>query len=182
MKRVLFALLFMASVVSAQQPVEALTIHNIPARFDSIKIVSASTDLDSLLLMLPTQYAGMSLDTLGDETVSTAFTRGNPVVWDGIMEVDFWIVNTDLVTDSLEIKVFAVDHGGNVLNNDYIWLQFATPPSFSTGQKILSWTDGVHYRAKITSAFGIGTYALLFIIDPNDEIAHTGDGFIEINY
>lgn len=141
---------------------------------------------DSLADSLVVQFYGRSgeawADTLeGRQTIaSTKWEADRVVLWSGYCEIDVVIDNTDLVTDSLQVKVYGLDEDGNVRSNDYVWLDFGTPPAYNTSVKTLDWTDGVLYRASLTSAFGKGTYGFLIVVDVNDETNHYGNMTVKI--
>jgi len=152
----------------------------------TIQVTSGSAsvkDVDSVYVQFTGRYNVPVIDTLANEATITAggFTAGRTPIWGGTLEIDFYIDNTDLATDSLQVKVYALDLDGNVVYNDYCWASFATPPAYVTAANVLSWTTLRRYRASLTGAFGKGTGGLLILIDANDATdAHYGVMYLRV--
>jgi len=139
---------------------------------------TASSDTNKYVwVQLPTKKDTARADTLkpSESTTTAGFVVGQTALWDGYAEVNIKITNTDLATDSLCVKCWALDENGAKITNDWVYLDFGTPPDWSTAQQILSWTTATIYRASISQAFGRGTSGFLFEVDMNDATAsHTG--------
>jgi hypothetical protein len=191
---VLFILILCFPLVAQQPTLSFGPWHGLPIekQFQITSGVQSTIDKDSIFVQFPSKggnllaaynYGGIISDTLtSGETISNAgWQPGREVLWTGFCEVDLSITNTDLATDSLQVMVYALDEDGSVRVNDYVYLDFSTPPTYSTSASTLSWTSTYNYRGSVTGAFGLGTFGLLFIINSNDATSsHTGVGTLKI--
>jgi len=117
------------------------------------------------------------IDTLAasETLVAAGFDTLRSGMWSGYGEIDIKFTNVDLAADSLQIMCYSVNNHGEINTNDYVYLDFTTPPSYTTSANNLDWTDATTYRASITGAFGYGTAGLLFIVNGWDATAsHEG--------
>ena len=137
-------------------------------------------DRDSIFVQFPSRFdfnKGWVIDTLAasETLVAAGFDTLRDGIWSGFGEIDIKFTNVDLAADSLQIMCYSVNKHGDIVTNDYVYLSFATPPSYSTSANNLDWTDATTYRASITGAFGYGTQGLLFIVNGWDATAsHAG--------
>lgn len=142
----------------------------------SIQITSGSAGVkhvDSVFVQFGNHSASAVLDTFaladGGSLTTAGFTAGRVPIYNKDMVIDFVLSNTgSLATDSLQVKIYAIDLDGNVLYNDYCWASFATPPAYSTSVATLAWTSLRRYRASFNGAFGKGTGGVLILLDVND--------------
>ena len=139
-----------------------------------------SIDKDSIFVQFPDRFdfnKSWVIDTtITSETlVAAGFDTIRRVLWSGYGEIDIKFTNVDLAADSLQIICYSINRHGEVNTNDYVYLDFSTPPSYTTSANNLDWTDATTYRASITGAFGYGTYGLLFVVNGWDATAsHEG--------
>jgi len=192
MKRlVCFLLLVWVCTLGAQtyQNVFDNVLHGAPlsVSFQITSGTQSAADKDSIWIQFPTRSAAAKIDTIADESITTSgFTAGAQTIWNGHARANITVTNVDLALDSLQVIVYALDHNGAVLANDYAYLVFGTPPSWETtlssaGTK--TWVSATKYSALLTGAFPIGTHGLLFIVNINDATAsHTGTGLLEVDY
>lgn len=142
--------------------------------------VQSTIDKDSIWVQFPDRFdfnRGWKIDTLasGETLVASGFDTLRSGIWSGYGEVDIYFTNVDLAADSLQIMCYPINSHGIVNSNDYVYLSFATPPSYTTNGNNLDWTTATSYRASITGAFGYGTQGLLFIVNGWDATAsHEG--------
>lgn len=122
------------------------------------------------------------IDTLAasETLVAAGFDTLRSGLWSGYMEMDIKFTNSDLATDSLQIMCYAVNKHGEVITNDYVYLDFTTPPSYTTSANSLDWTDATTYRASATGAFGYGCQGLLFIVNSND-VTSSHEGWLRFD-
>jgi len=141
-----------------------------------------SAQSSKIWVQLPGKRNGAQIDTLatGGSLPAIAW-QSRDALWNGYMIIDLNITNNDLVTDSLSVKVTALDEDGNSIANDYSYATFGTAPGNSTGASYFDWTSGTTYRADFTGAFGIGTFGFLIEISANDAVSgheSTKDGSV----
>lgn len=139
--------------------------------------VQSVIDKDSIWVQFPSRFNfnnTWKIDTLsiGETLVASGFDTLRDGIWSGFGEIDIKFTNVDLAHDSLQIMCYSVNKHGEVNTNDYVYLDFTTPPSYTTSANNLDWTDETTYRASISGAFGYGTQGLLFIVNGWD--ASTG--------
>jgi len=175
MKKLIVLSLFMLLVivyglVKGQNDVELRTYHEVPY---SVSDTVWSSELDSIVLQLPTRENAATITQLKDQTVSDAWVIDDEAVeFDGFFEISYKLTNIDISnTDSLEMKIYPLDQTGTASNNDVVWAKFTTPPAWSSTQQIKDWADATLYRASLSGSFGEGTYGFLILTDINEETA-----------
>jgi len=141
---------------------------------------ASAVDKDFIWVQFPSRFdfnRGWKIDTLiaSETLVASGFDTLRDGIWSGFGEIDIKFTNDDLAADSLQIMCYTINKHGEVNTNDYVYLDFTTPPSYTTSANSLDWTDATTYRASISGAFGYGTQGLLFIVNGCDGTAsHTG--------
>lgn len=177
MKRLLMiCILLIASNGFAQryQEVQSTVIHGSYLQ-QTVRVNSGETD--SLVVEFDNTIIGnpASFDTLASDVLPISGWVTEDKKWSGYCEIDVYITNTDLATDSLIVAVYSLDRNGYVRANDVVYLKLAVYPGYSTSAYYNAWTTTTYYRGSITGAFGKGTHGLLITINATDETAsHTG--------
>lgn len=140
----------------------------------------SAIDKDSIFVQFPGRFNFNDqwlIDTtaIGETLVQAGFDTTRNSLWSGYGEIDILFTNVDLAADSLQIICYSVNRHGDVNTNDYVYLDFSTPPSYTTTANNLDWTTATSYRASISGAFGFGTHGLLFVVNGWDATAsHEG--------
>lgn len=171
-KTIIFILLASATIGWGQKFSNVLDYVNQPEPLQKTFMLQ-SAQSSKIWVQLPGKRNGAQIDTLatGGSLPASDWQSDRGALWNGYMIIDLNITNNDLVTDSLSVKVTALDEDGNSIANDYSYATFGTAPGHSTGASYLSWTTATTYRADFTGAFGIGTFGFLIEVSANDAVS-----------
>jgi len=178
MKKLIFLIIILLCAVTSYAQFQSVIDYGpVHAKKLTIDVLVTSggalaADHDSIWVQFADKFdfnRGWVIDTLNEEQLTTAgFDIKRSGIWSGYGEVDIKFTNVDLAADSLQILCYSINSRGEIVTNDYVYLSFATPPSYTTSANNLDWTDATLYRASITGAFGYGTQGLLFIVNGCD--------------
>lgn len=182
MKRsTLIFILLLATTAYGQryQEVQSTVIHGNYLQ-QTVKLESQETD--SIVVEFDNTIAGnpASIDSLGSDALPISGWISEDKKWSGYCEIDLYITNTDLATDSLIVAVYSIDREGYVRSNDVVYLKIDTYPGYSTSAYYQSWTTTTYYRGSVTGAFGKGTHGLLITLSATDEGATSGSARVRV--
>ena len=176
-------LILVLSITSYAQRVSMVDLWTRHGKQLSQSYEMTSDKIDSVIV----QFAGsvnkeVSIDTLvTGAAISTVWSDKGDIMWNGYLRIQISIANIDLATDSLQVSVYALDKDGNVISNDYVYCEFAVPPSWDDTVVTLDWTSAVNYVADLSGAFGEGVGGILICPDLNDETgSHLGVGTLKV--